>query len=185
MIVGISGYKSTGKDTAGSVLIDNFGWNRMSFAKPIKDLVSSTFALDRFMLEGSDCKMRTIREDKISELFNYSPRQLLQIVGTGFRDLIHPDVWVKIVEREYLNQDKHIVITDVRFPNEIAMIRKYGFVVRINRPGFDGDQHISERALDNFVFDYDVTNDDLIHHFKNKMDALFRCKVGPYWNGNK
>ena len=43
MIIGIAGYKGSGKDTAGSVLTDVFNFEKMSFAAPIKNLVASTF----------------------------------------------------------------------------------------------------------------------------------------------
>ena len=177
MIIGIAGYKSSGKDTAGSVLVDTYDFKKVSFAKPIKDLVSSAFNLDRFMLEGSDCKMRTIRESKEAGKFDLSPRQLLQIVGTGFRDLIHPDVWVKAIEDAYNKQDQSYVITDVRFPNEVDMISKYGFVVGIKRPGFNGDQHISERALDNVALKYIIQNDRTMCELKVKMNNLVKDKI--------
>ena len=83
------------------------------------------------MLEGSTPASRDVRELPLPNLFNKTPRFLLQVIGTGFRDLIHPDVWVKIVEQNYLKGDSHVVITDVRFPNEVDMISKYGFVVGI------------------------------------------------------
>ena len=31
MIIGIAGYKSSGKDTAGSVLVDTYGWEKNEF----------------------------------------------------------------------------------------------------------------------------------------------------------
>ena len=177
MIIGIAGYKSSGKDTAGSVLVDTYGWEKMSFASPIKDLTASTFGLNRFMLEGSTPASRDVRELPLPNLFNKTPRFLLQVIGTGFRDLIHPDVWVKIVEQNYLKGDSHVVITDVRFPNEVDMISKYGFVVGIKRPGYNGDQHISERALDNVALKYIIQNDKTMCELKVKMNNLVKDKI--------
>ena len=177
MIIGIAGYKGSGKDTAGSVLVDTYGWDKMSFAAPIKDLTANIFNLDRLMLEGNTSEARYVREMPLPNVFGKTPRYLLQVIGTGFRDLIHPDVWVKIVETNYLNHDNHVVITDVRFPNEVEMISKYGFVVGIKRPGFNGDQHISERALDNVALRYIVNNDGTMQDLKNNMNRLVKDKI--------
>ena len=183
MIVGIAGYKGSGKDTAGSVLTDKFGWDKMSFAYPIKKITNEVFDIPMDILDPKNENDRLTRDGSQFSRFEKTPRQLLQIIGTGFRDLIHPDVWVSKVEQMYLSGDNHVVITDVRFPNEVDMISKYGFVVGIKRPGFNGDQHISERALDNIALKYIINNDGGINYLKSKMDGLCRCKVGPFYKG--
>jgi len=50
MIVGIAGYKGSGKDTIGKVLVDHYDFEKMSFAQPIKDLVHDTFRIDKNIL---------------------------------------------------------------------------------------------------------------------------------------
>ncbi len=177
MIIGIAGYKSSGKDTAGSVLTEMFGFDKMSFAAPIKDLVASTFDLNRSMLDGTTPQSREKREQELPQVFNKTPRFLLQVIGTGFRDLVHQDVWVKIVEEKYKAQDNHVVITDVRFPNEVEMINKHGFVIGIKRQGFNGDQHISERALDDVALPYIMHNDGDMADLKLKMFDFLKDKI--------
>ena len=177
MIIGIAGYKSSGKDTAGSVLTEMFGFNKMSFAAPIKDLVANTFDLSRSMLDGTTSYSRELREQELPQVFNKTPRFLLQVIGTGFRDLVHPDVWVKIVEEKYKVQNNHVVITDVRFPNEVEMINKHGFVIGIKRQGFNGDQHISERALDDVALPYIMHNDGDMADLKLKMFNFLKDKI--------
>ena len=174
MIIGIAGYKGAGKDTAGSVLVKKYGFIQLSFAKPIKDLVSKMFSLDRDMLEGNTIASRLKREQKIEDAFNYSGRDLLQIIGTGMRDIIHQDIWVEAVKK-LCDINKNYVITDVRFPNEVTMINQNGFVIGVKRFGYRGDTHISERALDNTALPYIVQNDGSMQDLRNKVDAL----VGP------
>ncbi len=178
MIIGIAGYKGSGKDTAGSVLTDMFGFQKMSFAAPIKDLVANTFNLSRNMLDGTTPESRDLREQMLPNVFNKTPRYLLQVIGTGFRDLVHPDVWVKIVEEKYKNNiNEHVVITDVRFPNEVEMINNHGFVIGIKRQGFNGDDHISERALDNVALPYVMHNDGDMADLKLKMFEFLKDRI--------
>lgn len=178
MIIGIAGYKGSGKDTAGSVLTEMFGFEKMSFAAPIKDLVADTFNLSRTMLDGTTPESRDLREQMLPHVFNKTPRFLLQVIGTGFRDLIHPDVWVNIVEEKYKNSvNQHVVITDVRFPNEVEMINKHGFVIGIKRQGFNGDNHISERALDDVALPYIMHNDGDMADLKLKMFDFMKDRL--------
>lgn len=158
MIIGICGYKGAGKDSMGQILTNSFGWDRMSFAEPIKELVHNTFGIDKAILSGNEGE-REFRELPLPDWFNYSPRQLLQIIGTGFRDSLHPDIWVKILENKVKKHNNHVVVTDVRFPNEVEMINNNGFCVVVKRPGYDGDEHKSEHALDDYKFEHVFDND--------------------------
>jgi hypothetical protein len=169
MIIGISGYKGSGKDTAASELIYNYGFIKCSFAKPLKEIVSKLFKIDMDILDG--IYNRDERERRSVDLFNYSPRELLQIVGTTLRDSINKDIWVKAATDEALMYD-NVVFTDVRFPNEVEFIKKYGQVYRIVRPGFMGDTHESETALDNYEFDKIISNDGNEQDLKNKIAEI-------------
>jgi dephospho-CoA kinase len=39
MIIGLTGYARTGKDTVASVLVKDFGFERIAFADPIRELL--------------------------------------------------------------------------------------------------------------------------------------------------
>ena len=51
-IVAISGWKGSGKDSFASVLLTNFGFERIGFADPLKDNVADHFALSRQSLDN-------------------------------------------------------------------------------------------------------------------------------------
>lgn len=177
MIIGIAGYKGSGKDTAGSVLIQNYGFQRISFAKPIKDLVSDMFNIDRYEIEGSCELTRELREDPSRGAYGMSQRKLLQDIGTGLRHIVHKDIWVDMTIKQCM-ADENYVITDVRFPNEVEAIHKDGgFVIGVKRPGFRGDGHESEHALDNTALPYIVNNDGTMEDLKNKIDKLIGEKL--------
>ena len=132
-IIGICGLAGAGKDTVGDILVNNLpNWEKMSFASHLKDVASLLFGFDRKMLAGETPEDRAIREqpDKFwSEKMgkDFTPRYALQFLGTNLlRNQLHKNIWVDCLERKILKSDKNIVITDVRFPNEIDMIRNIG-----------------------------------------------------------
>lgn len=179
MIIGISGYKGSGKDTAGQVLIDKFGFTKASFAAPIKDMVSEQFGIDRFMLEGTDCKMREMRDNPKFGAYGLSPRQLLQKLGTFYNSEISTTYWSDMLEKEYKSQfGNDFVVTDVRFPCEVEMIeRNGGKVIRINRPGFTGEDHVSERSLCDWPFDTVISNHKDMDFLREQTEALMKVIV--------
>lgn len=132
-IIGICGLAGAGKDTVGDILVNNLpNWEKMSFASHLKDVASLLFGFDRKMLAGEIPEDRAIREqpDKFwSEKMgkDFTPRYALQFLGTNLlRNQLHQNIWVDCLERKILESDKNIVITDVRFPNEIEMIKRIG-----------------------------------------------------------
>jgi len=52
MLIGIVGLISSGKDTVAERLVQEHNFKKDSFAKSLKDAVSSMFNWDREMLEG-------------------------------------------------------------------------------------------------------------------------------------
>ena len=176
MIIGVAGYKGAGKDTIANVLQTSFGFEKMSFAQPIKDIVHDTFGIDKAILSGDDGE-REFRETSIPEWFYLSPRDMMQKIGMAFRDNLNKDIWIKVLENKIKNTKKNIVIPDVRFENEVDMINNYGFCVGVKRPGYNGDAHRSEHGLDNvelpMVFNNDKSQEMLyakaFNYFKDKI----------------
>ena len=132
-IIGICGLAGSGKDTIGDIIVGNISnWEKMSFASHLKDVTSLLFGFDRKMLAGETPEDRLIREqpdkfwsNKMSK--DFTPRYALQFLGTNLlRNQLHQNIWVDCLERKIMETDKNVVITDVRFPNEIDMIRNIG-----------------------------------------------------------
>ena len=132
-LIGITGAISAGKDTIGDILVNNFAnWEKMSFASHLKDVTALLFGMDRKMLAGETPEDRVKREQP-DEFWSkkmgkdFTPRYALQFLGTNLlRNQLHQNIWVDCLERKILASKKNIVITDVRFPNEIDMIRNIG-----------------------------------------------------------
>lgn len=142
ILIGLVGFAGSGKDSAGDAMVKNHGFIKASNADALKDVVATIFGWPREMLEGNTKESRFFREqaDRFwSEKFgikNFTPRLALQLVGTdALRNGIHHDIWVASVERKWIDLGKpNMVITDVRMPNEINIIRKNGgHLYRIRR----------------------------------------------------
>jgi hypothetical protein len=105
-------------------------------------------------------------------------RLFLQWYGTEYRRSINPDYWVKRVAKRIAEERPEIaLITDVRFPNEVAFCQKYGNAVKVERPSLPplkgmAGAHASELALLNFQ-DWDdvIINDSDLEVLRER--ALF------------
>lgn len=133
MIIGICGLIGSGKDTIADYLVNFHEFRRESFANTLKDAVSSVFGWDRTMLEGRTKAAREWREeidtwwaDRL-DMPTLTPRWVLQYWGTEVcRKGFHDDIWIASLENKLRNSRDHVVISDCRFPNEIASIKNAG-----------------------------------------------------------
>lgn len=144
MIIGMLGFIGCGKGTASDYFIDR-GFVNESFAAPLKDAVSNVFGWPREMLEGDTKESREFRETPCafwgSELKRpeFTPRIALQEVGTElFRDNFYSEMWVASMRKRLIDHqchERHVVISDVRFKNEVAMLRELGATLCAVRRG--------------------------------------------------
>lgn len=141
MIIGICGLIGAGKDTAADYLVNFHEFRRDSFASSLKDAVSAVFGWDRDMLEGRTKHAREWREEidpwwsQRLDMPGLTPRLILQLWGTEVcRQNFHDGIWIASLENRLRKSEDNIVISDCRFPNEIAAIRRSGGrVIRIVR----------------------------------------------------
>jgi hypothetical protein len=145
--IGILGNIGSGKNTVAQYLATQ-GCIPTSFAGPIKDLCTSVFGWPRDMLEGETDESREFRENidlywsKKLKISNFTPRLALQLIGTEvMRDHFHPDIWLNSLEyrvKKLHNENECVVISDVRFKNELDLIKRVGgttiLVQRDERP---------------------------------------------------
>lgn len=140
MILGVTGFIGSGKDTVADYLCTFHGFKRVSFAASLKDAVAAVFGWDRELLEGSTKTSREWREQQDDWWTNrlgmsITPRWVLQYWGTDvLRNHFHTDIWVASVENKLRQSKDNIVITDCRFANEVTAIKNVGgTTMRISR----------------------------------------------------
>lgn len=184
MIIGLSGYARSGKDTAGDILVANHGFQRASFAAKLKEFalavdpiveiqhtsVDNSYAVDGLRLSGLVNQYGwDIAKDRFPEI-----RQLLQRIGTeAGRNVLGDNVWVEAATKN-IHPSFALAFTDCRFPNEAMAIENLGGAVwRIVRPGTEPiNAHPSETALDDWHFDAIVHNTGTIDDLAGRVQAL-------------
>lgn len=106
-----------------------------------------------------------------------TPRLILQLLGTeGGREVIHPNIWVNSTLNGLKESDR-VIVTDTRFPNEVAGIkRRDGIVVRVIRPNkVSTSTHISETSLNDYTdWNYVIVNDGTLEDLENKVAIMLR-----------
>jgi hypothetical protein len=149
MLIGITGYARHGKDTAGSVLVKEYGFTKYAFADQLKELA---LAINPFVDRVYNLRLYHTVSDQGWEEAKNNPevRRFLQVLGTGVRDIVGEDAWIRALvntiradglwDKQGPAYGGKIVVTDVRFPNEAAFIQKYGGQLwRIDRKTLTND----------------------------------------------
>ena len=180
-IIGICGKKYHGKDTVANYLVEKYGYKRIAFADPIKEICKNIFGLSNEQLYGN-------KKEDIDDYWKISPRQLMQFIGTDlFRnntEKVMPDIgeniWIHVLVKKIsdeIHKDPHarFVITDVRFENELEYIAKLnGLKIKVQRNNIiNTDNHVSESYIDKLNVDYIINNDDTIENLNHEIDKLW------------
>ncbi len=184
VIIGLRGYKKSGKDTVAAMAT---GCRRIAFADKLKDVAQSLFDLSDDQVEDQTCK------EQVDASWGVTPRFILQRLGSEVARSIHPETWIRPVKRYIEANDgvwpatKNIkgdvkvheidipafIVTDVRFRNEAQAVKDWGgYLVEIKRPCTGGDNHPSETELDGYKFDYTIDNDGTKEDLKRKVDDM-------------
>lgn len=191
MIIGICGLIGSGKGTVADILVEQYGYKKLSFADKLKDGVSTIFGWDREMLEGDNDKSRVWRERKddfwtAETGMTITPRLVLQLFGTEcMRNGFYDGIWVSLVKKHIIDNPGNYVIPDVRFDNEANMIKSIqGEVWRVRR-GPDPvwfrmyqdigvepkDVHPSEWKWANVHFNHVIDNNGTVDQLKSLVQG--------------
>ena len=190
MIIGICGLIGSGKGTVADILVDQ-GFKKVSFADKLKDGVSTIFGWDRAMLEGDTDESRQWREQPDDFWSNetkmeVTPRLVLQLFGTDcMRNGFDDGVWVSLLKKTILDNPGNYVVPDVRFENEIAMLRDIGgevwevkrngdpeWLIEYETTGIEPTNiHPSEWRWIKSVKDEVITNDGTLNDLKHQVLA--------------
>ncbi len=162
MIIGLSGYAQTGKDTIANYLVKNHGFVKISFADPIREAL---YKLSPYVRVGDMPPVAlSMAVDRLGweDLKRLSPdtRELLQRLGTEVgREMFGKDFWVNQAMLKANEHDK-VVFADVRFPNEVeAILEASGDVWRVSKPSVQPvNRHVSETSLDTYEFKREIHN---------------------------
>ena len=194
LIIGVCGKKSHGKNAVANILYTHYGYQRIAFADHVKQVCMSTWGFLYNQLEDAALK------EQVDPRWGFSPRQAMQMVGTGMGRKMHPDTWVrKVMDTIKTAQMGHPVqvpgidgtlitkhspdkktpynhwcVSDVRYPNEAEAIRaERGRVIKVVRSGMpDTDTFESEMSVDGVDGDDLIQNDGSLEDLTNAVTSL-------------
>jgi len=205
MIIGFAGRCRSGK-TVLSEVCEKYGYQRLSFALPLKQLCAdildiSIDELNRAKNENIPIEI-TIGKDIceiLSEETNipiettteicdgkylHTVRDMLQFIGTDYIRKYNSDWHVNKI-KEMIKNDVNYVIDDVRFPNEKRMIEELGgdcwFVTRTtldNVSNHESETSITWKDCMNKVIVNNSTLNELLFKWEIFMDNYTRsCAI--------
>lgn len=192
-VIAILGAHNSGKSEAAKQLVNDHGFQRMSMAWPLKEMLR-TMGLTEAQLYGDE------KEFPIDLLDGQTPRWAMQSLGTEWgRKLISPNIWVRAMtlclkQIEEMQLDARIVIDDVRFANELNMIQFFqGETWKIRRPdvepkikswdyvlawfGLSKALHASERGWRELSTDVVIWNTSTLDQFHASVERALKGEL--------
>ncbi len=166
-LIALCGYPTAGKDELANYLCSQYCFRRIAFADPLR---KALLALDPIVrLDNTPLVDPYIRLSVAVATLGWTEakkhrevRELLQKMGTEAGRQVHgSNCWVDIAKREIQSSDQDVVITDLRFPNEVALVKSFSesFILQITRPNaVKLNNHASE------LLNYDEMCDGTFHN---------------------
>lgn len=176
MIIALSGPAGCGKSTVAEYLSENFGFRRVRFAGPLKEMLRALYRSAGLEEDAIEARIEgPLKEIPDTLLCGRTPRHAMQTLGTEWRDLINRDLWSRIWLSSAMQGP--CVVEDMRFEHEYDVVKAHGgIVVRIDRPGMKKSHaHSSEAGLpERCIFDYEIVNSGSLEDlFERAREALY------------
>lgn len=191
-VIGLMGGAGCGKSTTRHAMFSLCGRSvrtvDASFASPLKNVCIDAFDLTHDQVHDGRLK------ETVDDRWGVTPRQIMQVVGTElFRERLpealpelglgNGTLWVKHMETRLdrlkkgpQGSDTLVIIDDVRFPDEVAMLRRHGaYILLVTREqagstaGAAG--HSSER-LDPAMCDARIDNSGSMEDLESQALAV-------------
>jgi len=184
-LIAFTGLKGSGKNTATNFLRDIMAKSgqvnlsvEFAFADPLKNIVKEGLGVD-------DSQEEFLKRSNIKPFNGLTLREVYQLLGEAIKSRIGQSVWVDFtINRindftEALTPD-YIIITDLRYTNEEAALRKYAedngielVIIKMQNTNLiNTDTHISESQIDAINEDFLIKASD-IDEIKIQMEEIF------------
>jgi hypothetical protein len=165
----LSGWARAGKDTVAEHLCSAHGYRRMAFADPLKEAVAAEAGIPLSVFH-SDAKNQPMQGGQ-------TPRDLLIEHARRARN-VDPDVYSRVIAANILDEClEDVVISDWRLRREYEYMRNNFpateiLRVRIERPGLQTHNDVTEHELDSDCMDIRIINDGDIQTLYQQMDDV-------------
>jgi hypothetical protein len=177
MIIAFGHRRRVGKDVATRAFIDMLAKRgipavRVSFADGLKEVCTDIFGWAG--LQGPEYyeEFPQEKEDILPDL-GLSPRTIWVETGSSLRQL-YEDVWIDMALNQPKGRKAVIIISDLRYPNEVAKVKAVGGVlVKVTRDTAPVSEDVADCALDSFdEWDLILDNNGTIDYLREQMLSL-------------
>jgi hypothetical protein len=179
MIIGLTGYAQSGKDTVANILVNNYGYTRIAFADKIREFLYETNPMyDSIVGEPLFVKAKVDRDGWEEAKKSPHIRRLLQTSGVAARKVFGENFWVQQALKD-VHFEGNYVINDVLFTNEADIIKKYenSQLWRVKRLGVEAvNSHVSEHELDGYPVDHIFINNTTVED----LELLVKTRMAGY-----
>lgn len=144
-LIGLVGYAGAGKTSVTNAANLQYGLNihHMNFSTPITQMLLTAGVPSKMLIDKSRWN------EPLDFLCGKRIRHAAQTLGTEWgRQHIGSDFWVRAALAK-VPSDRHTIIDNLRFPNEMKILRDYGATfIAFHRPGLVPDTtHESEKYI--------------------------------------
>tara|TARA_B100000524_G_C23590689_1_gene348910 strand:- start:49 stop:669 length:621 start_codon:yes stop_codon:yes gene_type:complete len=191
-IIGICGYKGSGKDTLADFLVNNENYIKIAFADFIRNALMKLFDWD-------ESDFNPDKKELKDPYWGVTPRKMCQEIGTEFlryhcKDFISTEFklpngevyngtfHIKRINKEIIklleiDPKGNIIFSDIRFQDELDYIKKLGgFIIRVSRNNISTNEfsnHISEKnILELKNVDFEIENNDTVLEFFKRIRVM-------------
>lgn len=185
-VVGICGYKGSGKSVVAQYLAENYKFKRVNFKDALVAEVKERFPdLIKAMIDIMDkVAYDGVEHWTADRLIKDKPdlmRTLLQNYGTEVRRKDDADYWARQWTEKLKEVRGNIVTDDVRFYNELsALTEEDGILIRVVREDItEGGTHQSEKEQEKFIEDFTIVakKGDLLGVYKQIDQIMHTIKA--------
>lgn len=179
MIIALVGLAQSGKDTTADHLCSDYGFDRLSFAEPLKKIA---YDIDPLIHVDGTHAQEAVDAHGWDYVKTHYPeaRRFLQRIGTeGLRQNVDDDFWVNLAISKMGDASKRYVITDMRFLNEQEKIAQFASdhghtyeVWRLQRNGLTLMNHASETELARIPTSQTLDNNGTVEELYANVDIL-------------
>lgn len=195
LVIGLTGFSGSGKDTVETLLAARFGAVRVAFADPLKDEIAAAFGVDRQLLDDPHAKNTptpalalrqctasafVARNWGLAILDALSPRTIMTAWGDWRREtdrlyfVALANARIGALRRA--DDTTPVVVTDVRYHNELQMLQEayHAPVWRVLRPGLKpAGGHSSEWELAGAHVDAIIVNNGSLEQLEKIASDLY------------
>jgi len=175
-LIAFVGAMGAGKSTAADYFVNYCGFQKLSFAKPLKDMMRAIPGITEEHINGS------LKEIPCDILCGQSPRHAQQTLGTEWgRNQLGELFWVGLFAQQFNATMRDVVCDDCRFPNEAALIQALGGEIwQIRRDEAEEalklseTDHPSERHWPLFECEGQIHNNRTVYELQRQLERVMQ-----------